>query len=95
MWKRSTLAYFLLFIILVPHPPLVAICIPSARSCRSVKFVAPRWIYIKVVVGGDLKEYNNPALDVVSSHSRQGRKLHGKVGRQEIPLLQLTLLVTT
>lgn len=42
-------------------------------------FVAPRWIYIKVIVGGDLKEYNNPEHDVVSSHLGQGRKLHGKV----------------
>jgi hypothetical protein len=76
-------------------PLYMVICILSTRSCRSVKFVARRWIYIKVIVGGELKEYNNPALDVVSSHSRQDRKLHGKVSRREIPLLQLTLSVTT
>ncbi|KAI0278727.1 hypothetical protein BGY98DRAFT_506289 [Russula aff. rugulosa BPL654] len=73
MWKRSTLAYFLLFIILVPHPPLVAICIPSTRSCRSVKFVAPRWIYIKVVVGSDLKDTTIP-------HSMLSRLIQDRAG---------------
>lgn len=89
---RSSLAYFLLLF----HIPLyVAICIPSPRSCRSVKFVAQRWTCIKVIVGGDLKEYNTPAFDVVSSHSRRGRRLHGRISLREIPLSQHTLLVTT
>ena len=60
MWKRRALAYFLLFLVLVPHL-YVAICILSTRSCRSVKLVAPRWVFIKATVGGELNEYNIPA----------------------------------
>jgi hypothetical protein len=70
MWKRSTLAYFVLFTIFVPSSTS-----PSTwRSAYHLRGRADRRSLLhrggpvlKVIVGGELKEYNNPALDVVSS----------------------------